>query len=231
MPALLRVGLGRGLLLLLDLLLLLLLLDLLLLLLLKDLALLHLLHYLLRRTDGAVGAEAGPHGVLRLGSLNGGLRLFFRLLRNIFVRILLRAIHASGRAGGAILAWAEHDFAWGSLPQVSGEQDVVSGALEQLREHVTRLAGTVDPVNALVGAHTFYLRSRLSRDFPEDLLEAGVGSIDAKSIGIPDDGRRAGLVVRWPIGHWRRRRSLGERRRLLLFRSRVGAGFAHLRLL
>ena len=114
-----RVGLGSGLLLLLHLLLL-------------KLALLHFLHHLLRSTDGTVGAEAGTHGVLGLRRLNGGLWLFFRLLGHVVFLILLRAIHASGRAGGAVLARTEHDLARCSLADVPGEQYVVSGALQQL---------------------------------------------------------------------------------------------------
>jgi hypothetical protein len=101
-------------------------------LLLLELTLLHFLHHLLRSTDGTVGAEAGPNGVLRLRRLNGGLRLIFRLLRNVFFLILLLAIHASGRAGGAVLARTEHDLARCSLADISGEKDIVPGALQKL---------------------------------------------------------------------------------------------------
>jgi hypothetical protein len=94
------------------------------------LALLHFLHHLLRSADGTVGAEAGPHWALSLGCLNGGLRLVFRLLWNVLFLILLRAIHASWRARCGVLARTQHDLARRSLANVSGEQDIVSGALQ-----------------------------------------------------------------------------------------------------
>ncbi len=117
------------------------------------LPLLHFFHHLLRSTGRPVGPEAGPRGVLRLR----GLRLFFRLLWYIFVLILLRAIHASGRAGRAALSRTEHNLARRSLADVSGKQDVVPGTMQQLREHIACLARTVDSINALVGAHPLHL--------------------------------------------------------------------------
>jgi hypothetical protein len=218
-PASLWVGLGTALLLLL-----------LLLLLLYELALLHFFHYLLGSTDGAVGTKAWPSGDLRLRRLNGGLWLLFWLVLSVVVLILLRTIKGSLCASiAAVLARAEHDLPRRSVTDVSSEQDVVSGTLQELGEHVACLTGTVDSVDALVRAHTFHFCSRLSRDLAEDLLEAGVGCIDAKSRGIPYDGRGARLVVHRPIRHGWRRRGFGDR--LLVFRLGVGVRFWHLRLL
>ena len=189
------------------------------LLLLQNLALLHLLHHLLRRADGAIrapGSGPGRGAFCTLRVLDGGLLL--RRLRRVFVAFLLRTIHgAIRRTAGAWEARTEDDLTRGVLADISGEKHVVTGALQKLRKHIARLAGTVRSIDALIGTQTFYLRSRLSRDLAENLLEAGVGGIDAQAVGIPDDGGGVGFVVDRPVGHGRRGWCLGYRCGLRLF--------------
>lgn len=146
----------------------------LLLLLLKDLALLHLFHHLLGSTHRAIGTEAWPAAALRLGSLNGSrlLRLF-RLVRDVFVGVLLGTVRA-GSACRAAFTRAQHDLARGALADVSSQQHVIPGALQELRKYIPRLSRTIFAVYTLICTETFHLRSRLSRDLGEDLLEAGV---------------------------------------------------------
>ena len=120
---------------------------------------------------------------------------------NVVVLILLRTINGSLCAAVLpVLAWAEHDLSRRSLTDVSSEQDVVSGTLQQLREHVACLTGTIDSVDALVRAHTFHFCSRLSRDLAEDLLEAGVGCIDAKTVASHTTDAGLGLSFTGQLG-------------------------------
>src|SRR5579859_6050843 len=95
-------------------LLLLLLLLLLKLLLLQNLALLHFFHDLLRSADRTAGSEAGTLVDWHLRSLYGGRGLIFRLFGNIFVRLLLGAVHRHSSVGRIALAgpaWTENEFA------------------------------------------------------------------------------------------------------------------------
>ena len=102
------------------------------LLLLQNLALLHFFHDLLGSADWTDWSKAGSQRVLYLRSLYG---LIFRLLGNVFVRLLLGTVHRRSSVWRIALAGparTENELARGALAEVSCEKYVISGAFQKL---------------------------------------------------------------------------------------------------
>ena len=147
------------------------------LLLLQKLALLHLLHNFLRSTHRPiwVGSRLVLVGLLRIWWDRRHCRLFRLLgwlwLIDSFVVVLIRLgllrlrllrVEAAGATLTASVSRGENDLTGRAMSQIAGEQDVVAGTLQELQEHVARLAGAIAPKHALV------------RNVPYDLC-SGIG--------------------------------------------------------
>ena len=107
-----------------------------------------------------------------------------------------------GGLGVAGLARSEDDLPRRPLTLIPNHQDVVAGALQQLGEHVAREARPVCAKDPLIGSQAFHLCAGGSREFVEDLLQAGVCRLNAKALAIPGDRRIARLVVCRPVGNF-----------------------------
>ena len=112
------------------------------------LTLLHLLHDLLRSARRADWHNGRPNGHGR-----ERLRLWLRLLIGIgiFIVAVARGTITGGFRRVAGLAGAEYDLPRRSLAEVPDHHHVVAGPLQELREHVARLARAVCAKNPFIG--------------------------------------------------------------------------------
>src|ERR1039458_565795 len=99
---------------------------------------------------------------------------------------------------------SEHDLARSSLTLIADHHDVVAGALQKPRKPLARRAGTVGAKNPLVGAQSLHLGAGGGGYIAQNLLQAGVGSLDAQTLAVPCDRGLAGLLVGRPLGELRR---------------------------
>jgi len=86
-----------------------------------------------------------------------------------------------------LLAKAEQNLPRSSLALVPDHHYVVTGALQELGEHVARLTGPIDAEHPLIRIQTLDLCAGSGGDIVQDLLEAGVLGIDAEPLAVPVD--------------------------------------------
>jgi hypothetical protein len=75
----------------------------------------------------------------------------------------------------------KHDLTWSSLTLVSDQDDVVTGALQKLTEHVARRAGSEGTKDSLVGVESFHFSAGCGGHILENLRKAGVGGVNAQA--------------------------------------------------
>ena len=174
---------------------------LLLLLLLLLLAQLQVLHELLWSANGRSRGGSRLIAGREAGTVRGG-----RLLVGCWLLIVLVVtVWLTGSPGGsglsaALQASAEQNLPRQALALIANHQDVISGALQQLREHIPRLARAIVAKDALVRGQAFHRGSCGRRNVLQDLLKAGVGRVDAKTVTVPKDRGLGGLIVGRPVG-------------------------------
>jgi hypothetical protein len=83
---------------------------------------------------------------------------------------------------------AQNDLAGRSLALVADHEDIVAGAFEKLGNYDSRAAWPVCAEDALVWAETLNSCACESAHFPQNLLQAGIRSIDAEALAVPDYG-------------------------------------------
>jgi hypothetical protein len=138
------------------------------------LALLHLLQNLLRRARHLAGREGRARGSGDGGEL---LRLRrrrrLRLLVGLCVVVGCAGLNAPcGRLRGSRLAGAEQNLPRRSLALIADHEHVIAGALQELGEHIARLAGAVVSKNPLIGSQPIYLCAGNGGNILQNLLEA-----------------------------------------------------------
>jgi hypothetical protein len=160
-----------------------------------------LLH-LLGITDRSLIWESGPHGrLLRLG-------IVLRIVGRVVIRLFGSGVR--GCLGGfAVVPLAQDDFARDALSLIADHNDVVAGALQKLREDIARGTGSESAEDAFIFSEAFDFRAGRGGDVEQNLLEAGVGGIDAELGAFPRDGCGRWMVIDGPVGRgWYGRRGL-----------------------
>lgn len=91
--------------------------------------------------------------------------------------------------------------------------------MQKLCQHLFRGTGPVTPKHPLVGSQSSHLDARIGRNVMQNLLQAGVGCLNAQSAAVPCHSGRSRRFVDGPFGKFgcrRRNRSrLGFRARRL----------------